>query len=392
MNKYFPKISLNTKEINVNVCLNDTFKSSFQIKNVEGGTLSVQITSDIYGLDFSPSNFKENFKNIKYTYTPKYFNIGDVVEGNIFINSNGGEVNIPVKIKIIQDELLIDNKTINNLDSFTAFAQNDFLKAKKLFVSSNFLDICNINDLNLYKLYKRLDLELYKQTSLDNFLILTGKKQPAKIITTKPKAELKLNSFEERRIKFKIPLKVSGWGSIEANLKIKNKSKWIELKEESISLSNTKDGQELETFCIINPRLMETRIVRDIIIVDTDYYSTHLEIVVKKNALFLTNLSKDFYNMYDEGEIEVINNTKEDIVLEVIPYAKWIKFKSKKYFISTYAKIPFEINISNTFSFIQKTPIYSSSIMLKTIIRGKPIKKYLEINVYSSKLEEVLKA
>lgn len=376
-----PCITTNIKQIKSNVC--GILEGNIIIENISEGVLCGNIFSDIPYLSFAPSIWEDNICEVTYTYDSQYLDIGTIIEGRVIIDSNGGEIVIPVTFNIVSKEILVEDKKIYNIDTFTEYAKTNFLKAKEIFTSKDFLKICNITDSNLCKLYNRLSLDVYKEISLDNFLIVSGKKQSAKIIALKPKTEIIIKCFESRKIKCEIPLQISGWGTIEAT--ISSKQKWIEILNMSISNNNVSNGQILENCCIIDTKLITSKISRGYIEVISDSYSTELEIIIKKENIFDIQASKNYYYTDDTGNIKITNNMGTDIMVEIYS-DKCIKFKSKKYFISTYAEIPFEIKLPISLDLI-KAPVYDTTIIIKMMLEGKQVKKYLNIKISNTPLD-----
>lgn len=381
-----PKLYVDISTLKLNVPIDTQIEGSLHLKNTSYGTLSARVTTDIPNFRFIQDIICENECDIKYIYNPKYHNIGDIITGRIIIESTGGEAVIKTTITIVKKEIKLNELKINDLKSFTRYAQTNFFEAQKLFNSSDFLKVCNIEDSSIIKLYRRLNMDIYKDTALDNFLIVTNQKEHAVIKLVKPKIVLKLKCFEDKKIRCKLPIKVIGFGALEYIATSQSNAAWIEFSEAAIRKMYAKDGEMLEFSFIINPNLIEAQVARDLIEFKSPYHSEILELEIKKEAEFKAELSKLDYDMIDNGTIKITNNVGEDIVVEIGTYDKWIKFKSKKYFISAVAEIPFEINLIKSFDF-SKIPIYSTTIMVKALIRKKVVKKYLTLKVINSKFK-----
>lgn len=383
-------INVDIEEINADVFLNSILEGQFNIRNITKGELYGDITSNIYGLKFIPNHFESNECIIKYEYEALY-NIENL-KGRILIKSNGGERVIPININIKPNELVVDNFKINSLDSFAKYASVYFSQAKTIFFSDDFLEMCNISSLHLIRLYKKLISSEHKQTAMENFLIASCKKEAVVLEIIKPKIELLLKCFEDKKIKYKVPLslicKAKGWGSLDFNISSKNNPKWLEITTKDIKIDDIKNLNTSEISFIVDSSLIDTKITNDFIILSNGTFSISFELVIKKETIFLVETSKNYYGMNERGSIRVYNNSKEDIMLEIDTYDKMIKFKSKKYFISAYAEIPFDINIYKTLE-LRKVPIYSSTISVKTNIKSKAYKKYLNIKIIDSRLKQI---
>lgn len=385
------RISVDIDRIDKTVFLNSVLEGQFNIKNITKGELCGDITSNVYGLRFIPSHFESNECIIRYEYEALY-NIENI-NGEILIQSNGGEIIIPVSIYIKANELIENDFKINSLDSFVQYATAHFSEAKTIFFSDDFLEICNISSLNLIRLYKKLISSEHKQTAMENFLIASGKKETPTLKMIKPKIELLIKCFEDKKIKYKVPLNLvcnsKGWGSLDLSVSAKNNFKWLEVTTPNIKIDDIKNLSDLYISFIVDPNLIETKIVNNFIILDGGDFKISFELIIKKETIFSVETSKNYYEMNERGSIKIHNNSGEDIMLEIETYDKMIKFKSKKYFISAYAEIPFDITIYKTLEF-RKVPVYSSTIAVKTIIKGTAYKKYLNIKIIDLRLKQIM--
>jgi hypothetical protein len=383
-----PQIKADINEINIKVALGGSNKGKFNVSNLSKGVLSGKITSDITGLDFYPNIWTENSCDIMYIFDSSDYHLGISLQGRAIIESDGGEVVISVTIDVLNKPIVKDSLGISNLKDFVNFAKKDFLKAKEIFSSDEFLNLCNIKDTHYINLYKRLNLEVYKEIALDNFLIATHQKSPVKVTLPRPIIDLAIKYYEDKKIKYKIPLKWAGFGTVDMNLSLKYKTDWLELQTTNLSSVNVVDGQSVDAYVIINTKAIGDKKISNSIEIAGDHFSQCVTLSIKREELFKVELSKKSYNMYDKGNLIFTNHTGEDLVIELLVLDDWVQFKSKKYFISGFAEIPFEVNLSKLFDLVQ-TPIYTTSVTVKTIINGKSIKKHIEVKVADHKLKKI---
>lgn len=319
--------------------------------------------------------------------------IGSSIDGYAFIQSNRGEFVIPIKINVIPGRLKVDSNSIDSLESFAQYASQNFSEAVKIFQMDDFPKIFQSDNSNIYKLYRRLCIETRKSISLDDFLIAVGKKEAAKFDIIKKKVELPIKYFENKKIKYKIPLhmvsKIVGWGTLNATVSCRFNQKWIELSTKNILSDDVKKNNEFEINCTVDTSIINNMWESEILDICGNFGCASLELIVKRDSAFSIELSKSNFDINDAGFLKINNNSETDIVVDIDTYDRWIKFNSKKYIISSYAEIPFEINISKAFDLI-RMPIYSATVSVKSIIKEKPFKKYINVNVIGSRLQQFM--
>lgn len=383
-----PRIKVDTDRINIKLPLGGSSKGKLNVKNLSKGVLSAKVSSNIIGLEFYPNIWSENSCDIMYIFDSSDYKMSQYLQGDAVIESDGGEALIAVSIEIFDKQVAVDSMAVKSLQDFVKLSQKDYYKAKDIFFSEEFLQICNIEDTHIINIYNRLKLEVYKEVALDSFLIVTEHKQYAKAIATRPQIDLAIKYYEDKKIKYKIPLKLSGYGTIELHIAARYNVPWLDIQTTTLSSMNVAQEPIIDVVVIIDTKLIADKKVSAIIDITNDYFSDSVSLTVKREELFKVELSKKSYHMLDKGNVIFTNHSGEDLVIEIMASDEWLQFKSKKYFIAGYAQIPFEINLSKMFSLIA-IPVYTTKITVKTVIKGRVVKKHIEVKITDNKLSKL---
>ena len=118
---------------------------------------------------------------ITYRIDGKYLNEGDVVEGNICVVSNGGEVEIPFKFKVDSTSFTSSMGEIKNLFHFANLVQMNYDEALAIYKSPDFTHIFLEDDFYLISMYDGLKDSPNQEMAMEEFLIAANKKNPTKI-------------------------------------------------------------------------------------------------------------------------------------------------------------------------------------------------------------------
>lgn len=266
-----------------------------------------------------------------------------------------------------------------SLDNFILEVYNNMKYAQEIFYSENFLEKYSIEDEKIIKLYNRLKLESDKTTAFNDFLVMLDLKEPPRVSYDKNKINIKLKAFENKKIRYKLPIKVKGNGDIDITARVKYPVDWLELQNNEYKGVQTIDGQIFEIYCIIDTNLIKQRKTNNVIIIEDLYGSMEIEIDIKREKLLIVETDKQQYKCNDKGFLRVYNNTGEDLMIEVISSQSWLKFASKKFLIPNKVDIPFKTDIRT--GVFTKIPEYMAILKVNAFVKGKPIGEKINIKV-----------
>lgn len=137
---------------------------------------------------------------------------GDVVTGNICVETNGGAVSIPVRVCVRDMIMHSACGDIRTLEDFGALARDNYEEALRLFRSPAFQKILEGNDRRFRALYRGLSKNPVTYSRMEEFLIASGIKKP--VVLTADTSERRLFDLRES-VQENVTIHRSGWGGIE---------------------------------------------------------------------------------------------------------------------------------------------------------------------------------
>lgn len=150
---------------------------------------------------------------ISYEFHTEGMEEGDTNKGEIYIESNAGEIIVPYVVSIMYGAVNSSVGRIKNLFHFANLAQMDYQEAYKLFCSRKFLGVQMDEAQRL--LYVSLTRNGFSKDSMEEFLVGVHKKQPVRVT---------LNSREEvcqcesDSFKKSVLLTKDTWGYVEIHV------------------------------------------------------------------------------------------------------------------------------------------------------------------------------
>lgn len=370
-----PKIKIDIDKIVVQVRHNA--EGFFNIKNTGGGTLAGVIFSNTDCIEFNPDYFEGNNVKIRYVVSSGIYGNGDIIHANILISSNGGELKIPVVIKIITETIeTIQKFEINSLKDFLSYSKKYPIDARRMIGTNEFIFWLQKIGFEHIEILEHIIKDSNKERALDNFLTLTKLKKKAYIEPNEKNINLKIRPISNEEIKSFFTLNKIGWGYIESEIELKNNCKWIELEKNKITNKDFDDSGK----CIINYKvksnLIADKFTKETVIINNPVKS-YININVIKLPLLKLQFNKECYNLADRGFLKIENNTGSDLAVIIKTSDNFIKFNSENYYIKDSKEIYFDIKVTGILKtqmeFIKK-PYIESEIYIKTNIESKILK------------------
>ena len=190
-----PVLSVNVDEITMEA----EGESTFTIKNTGGFVLKGKIVSPSRYISFQPTEWEGNRAEIHCRFMPdaKGLRPGDVLEDSFLILSNGGEIYIPITVKLAKTAITTpEGMTIANIQDFYEYAKVYPSQACRLFVEENFRTLPYINSHAYEVTAKQSD----PSRALDNFFILSGLKKKTVLSVDNPHIEHVLKPGDNAKI------------------------------------------------------------------------------------------------------------------------------------------------------------------------------------------------
>ncbi len=137
--------------------VSDFYSGSFFVKNIGGGLLTGTIITDNDVISFDETDFEGNEYELKYNIDVREYEPNKLLKFNVYIVSNGGEIIIPVFIKVLKNIFYTDDGyKITDIKSFFSYFKKKPLNAIDIFYSEEFfkwLAKINFQRIDMLKLF-----------------------------------------------------------------------------------------------------------------------------------------------------------------------------------------------------------------------------------------------
>lgn len=364
-----PNIQIDIDKIAIN--MNEKNSGVINIKNIGGGILSGDIVSNTDCLLLDKENFLGNDVKIEYNIVPSVYSSGEFIKSEVVIISNGGQVYIPVYITISSfDYLQCIKEKIYTIKEFYGYYLKNYIEAIRIFYSYEFMIwLKNIN-------YKHIDVveeilkDSNKQRAIDNFFVLSKMKEKSYIKLSQKIFKYKyFTTNTESDIIGIIPIKLIGSGYFEEDIVLEDDIDFIKILKNKITNKDfDEDGNYNLEFRILKNKINNFFERRKIVFNKTNE-SVIIELSKKKPVEIL--LEKEYFTTTDSGVLKILNNTEKDIIIEIVPKDTFIFFEGKKYLVSKYTEIGFNVKMTGFLKAqmdFTKRPNIESEILIKAIL------------------------
>lgn len=379
-----PIIQVDTEKIAIN--MNDFNGGLINIKNIGGGNLMGKIFSNTDCIILHEEEFEGNNISVEYEIVPSIYNSGDFIKSEIIILSNGGEVVIPIFIAISNfDYLLCIREKIYTIKEFYNYYLKNTKEAIRIFNSFEFMIWLKKIDFMHIDITEVFLKDANKQRGIDNFFIIAGVKEKATLDFEETTYKYKYFNKNESDIVGIIPLKMIGKGYFEEDIFLQKECDWLILETNKIF---NKDFDELGNYNL-NFKIIKSKLKKGFeknkIMFGKNQKSIGIEICKKQPIQIVCE--REYYETIDTGNIKVINNLGEDLLIEILPKDTFINFEGEKYLVGKYAEIKFNIKLTGflkaQLDFIKK-PYMDTEILIKAQFGDKIFKDKKIIHIGNS--------
>lgn len=370
------KISANVSKIAEEVL--DICDGSICVKNLGGGVLVGNIMADSEAVLFEETMFEGNDVCLKYTIDVRNYEPQKLLKFDIYIVSNGGELTIPVFIKVLKNIFYTDDGyKISNIRDFFSYSKRKPKKAADIFYLKEFYDWLVKINFEYTNIVKMLLKESNKEKALENFFVFCKIKRRPFTDVVEKNINVVVKPFQKDIVMGSIVVLKKGHGYIYRKIDLKYNFEWIKLDKKEITSEDFDDENRCYINYEIDPMLIDGNFSKECVLIDE---STEAEICVRKLPKIVVSLSDEVYEYEDSGFISIENNCGKDLLFEVEAKDSFIEFEAKHYIVGEKDKIPFKIKRSKINSFLSRVSfnkkLYTESeIYIKTFFDNKLIKK-----------------
>ncbi len=367
-----PIIKIDIEKIAIN--MNDKTEGIINITNIGGGILEGEILSGTECIVLEKHKFFGNEISIKYSLASSVYSNGEFIKSYINIISNGGEKLIPLYITISNFEFLVcEDEKIYDIKEFYQYYLKNYLSAIKIFYSYDFIIWLKRINFKHIDIVEELLQDSNKQRAIDNFFILCRQKQKAKIEILQKKFSFKYILSENEKLEAIIPIKLIGDGYFEDKIIMPINADFIEMEKQKITSKDFDNNKNCYLKFYIDKSKITKPYERKKIRFDKAKEDIIIEIIEKSPIEII--LERQYFSTVDKGILKIINNTTNDIEIEIISKDTFVNFKQEIYLIKDMLEIEFDIKLSGflkaQMEFTRK-PNIESGILIKAILRDEP--------------------
>lgn len=207
-----PFICVSEEELKIKAEAGRIKEGSFMVTSSTGRAVSGTVRSSNRFLKIVNPEFKEEENLIQYHFDATYLKEGEVMEGELCILSDCGEVLLPFSVEIQISFFLTSLGKIKDLFQFTNLARTDWSEAKKIFRSEEFERVFLANEERYQSVYKGLLKSVSTSQALEEFLITIHKKAAIRLEVDRTEVEYQIS---QEVICDKIVLTKNNWGYAE---------------------------------------------------------------------------------------------------------------------------------------------------------------------------------
>ena len=351
----------------------DEYTGEFNIKNTSSGILSGRIICHSLAFSFSPLKWTGNNQKITYKFTPDKAKIkpGQAYETDIIIYTNGGEIRIPVHVRLTKLTITTsDGSNISSIDDFYTYAQTNPASARRLFTDNEFYMFLLSQSWEYIDIYDSLHKDANRERALDNFFILAEKKRVTDLYLMDKLIEIIRKPGDDDIIYGNFTVKKSDSGYFEAPITSLGGVPWLTLSASRIISSDFNKENTATINFTIDPAHIKTNYARERILIGENI----LEIIYKKSKPIVAKLINENIRFEDKGKISIINNTGQIIKIEFICGDSFIKFQSKNIILETvYQEVLFDVKLNPFTSarlMFSRQPYINTQITLRATAPG----------------------
>ncbi|MCL2375853.1 MAG: DUF5717 family protein [Defluviitaleaceae bacterium] len=374
-----PKIALSTDKIEAHGT--GIVEGSFEVRNISEGELSGRIEPTIDFLNFSSDIFRGNKVKIEYS-----LNLEGMIgthKAAAIITSNGGEKTITFDVRATAPAIARDGVKIATLEHFAEFVRKSPVEGRRLFGQKDFMIWLFNMGYPSVSTYERFLDDPNKDRAVDNFLIFNGLKNKAGLVVENADTIVKIGHGESA-ITGGIHLRKTTWGYAEADFHVRQGASWLKLSKSRVTTADFNKENAAEVDYIIMADEIKQRETALVDVKSNCGAMQTARIQCNISGAFEARLDREIYHLEDRGKLFLHNNTGKDLMIDIY-CENFIKIEAKRYFISKYAEIGFDIKFSSlkaaTLAF--KKQLHSTTeIHIRALTEGRVTVKKLKLKLW----------
>ncbi|MCI5649363.1 MAG: DUF5717 family protein [Fusicatenibacter sp.] len=185
-----PHLLLSAAEISLALVEGHNYRGELGIGAEDGRKIKGYVTTDHQRVILAKDRFSGTVSTIEYGVDITGLAAGDVVKGTITISSSIEERQIPVTVRVMEEQMSSSIGEVETLEEFTRLAGKNFREAFGLFTKPGFRKLLGGNNRQYLSLYKGMAQNPVTYQHLEEFLVSAGKKEPVELTLDKQKKQV----------------------------------------------------------------------------------------------------------------------------------------------------------------------------------------------------------
>ena len=222
-----PALVLSAREISGEVIQGETFRGEFGIGAEDNRRIKGMVMSSSRRVMVGKEKFSGNAVRIPFVVDANGLAAGAVISETITINSNLGEYQLPVRVRVTAEEIHTSLGTVRTLDEFARLAASDYREAFRLYTSRVFPQILAGADSRFDSLYQGMSQNPVTYQHMEEFLIAAGRKEPVHIRLEKDRKDMER---VESTLKDSLEILRDSWGYLRIDIQTEGDFLQVEKK------------------------------------------------------------------------------------------------------------------------------------------------------------------
>ncbi len=216
-----PVIDVSDHDIVIDAASGENYTGFFEISSRNDVEIRAMIFSSNKWMRLRETSFVGKKGRIHYTFDIQALETGERSEGTFAIVSNGGEIEIPYRVRVHAPYCETSMGPMNELEQFAALARADWNEALHLFASDQFRKVF-LNHKKNRNIYDTLIDSRDQGLAMEEFLCAVKRKKPVKIQVSQDLIE-----FEDldKEASGMLLIEKNNWGHV--NLRVRTEGSFI---------------------------------------------------------------------------------------------------------------------------------------------------------------------
>ncbi len=204
-----PDVSISTDKLTLMVEQGSVYNGTFNVISTNDVPIKLMVYDSRYLFDFKDHTFIGKKNTVAFSFDASGIEQGKNFKGHINIITDGGEYRIPYSVEIVAPYIMADDRRIEDLFQFAAYAEENWEGAIRIFGSEEFVRTF-LNDDDMVKgVYDSLNLSLSINQAMEEFLVYTHKKR---VLTLTAKQKEIMVEMPDELVRATISINKNTWG------------------------------------------------------------------------------------------------------------------------------------------------------------------------------------